>query len=208
MEINKDNDIVLFQMKMKRSFYEDLEKKAEASGLDRSSYVKLLISKVGVEAVVGGRFLKDQRRIKRIFKQEAEALGVAEGHALRALSGDYNILLAVNELWIYNKGWIKQLINQYCYKYDLKLTEFVLNKTIARVIIKAYFEIEDIVERKRGYTRGAYKLKPDYAIRDMEKLEKRMLHNDALTFDRLFKQFDKELANEPSTQTGSEEVSD
>jgi len=193
----KDKSVrdILFQIRFKPWLYEELGKKAEASGLDRGSYIKLLISKIGIEAVVGGRLFRDRRLWRRMYKEEKEGLGVAEGHALKALSGSYDPILAVNELWIYNKGWVRQLVLQYCDQYGMRQEEFGFTKTIAKVIIRAYFEIEDIVPRKRGYTRGRYKLRPEYTARDVSNLEKRIYINDARTFDRLLKKWDKEDAS-------------
>lgn len=189
-------DSVLVQMRFKRSQLEDLDKKAEASGLERTAYVKLILSKVGLEAVIGGKFLKDQRRTKKLFKQEYQGLVVAESHALRALSQDYNPILAVNELWIFNRGWVKALVRQWCDKYEVDLEDFEMNRTIAKVIIKAYFEIDDICERKAGHTRGRYKLKPDYKSKDVKKFEEKRLRADAAKFDRLMKKVNAQLDKE------------
>ena len=155
------SDTILFSIKFKRPYYEDLVKKAEASGLDKSSYIKLLVAKVDMRAFVEGRTVRDKRIWAKRYKQEAEGLSIAEGHALKALSGLYDPILAVNEMFLYNRGMVRSLIRQYCDKYEIDPEEFVFTKTIAKVLIKGYFEIEDIVERRKGYTRGRYRLKPE-----------------------------------------------
>lgn len=191
--VTTEVDEVFFGMRFKPAQFEVLRRKAQRSGLDRSSYVKLLIGTVDIEAVVGGRLLRNDKEVKKLFKKEIRGLGIAESHALRALSRDYNSILAVNELWLFNKGWVKRLVLQWCDKYDVKLDEFVFTKPIAMVIIKAYFEIEDIVERKVGFTRGRYQLKPNYSMRDVDKLEKKLLVQDAKKFDNLFKEVQRKL---------------
>lgn len=195
--VQQDNDFVLVQVKFKPYLFEELDRKSKASGLDRSSYIKLLVAKVDIEAVSRGKIIGNANRQKRMFKEEEKGLGVAEGHALRALTPrGYNPILAVNELWIFNSNWVKRLVRQWCDKYDTRLEDFVLTKEISRVIIRAYFEIEDIVERKQGYTRGRYRLKPNYTLKDVEKLEAQILKKDTLKFDRLIKRTNLKLDKE------------
>jgi hypothetical protein len=161
------------QVVFNKEGFERFKKKVERSGLDMSSYIKLVVAKVDIEYMADHVLVGDQRARRRVFKKETKGLEVAEGHALRALGGSYDAILAVNELWIFNRGWVRALVRQYEDKYG----EFSMSKTSAKTIIKGYFEIEDIVERPRGSTRGRYRLRPE-EVGSVTKLERRIFRED------------------------------